>query len=69
MGSDLFAKTVWAFMFGTPQELKYRGVEGGGGVIYQFVDGAKVDFEAGFKSYELHAAEFPFKGSRQIWQS
>jgi 2,4-dienoyl-CoA reductase-like NADH-dependent reductase (Old Yellow Enzyme family) len=56
MGPGLFANAASAFLFGTPRELTVEEIEGEGGIIQQFIDGAKVAFESGFKGIELHAA-------------
>lgn len=56
MGSGILPGVASALLFGTPRELTKEEIEGEGGIIQQFIDGARVAFEAGFKGVELHAA-------------
>ncbi|KAM3081220.1 hypothetical protein ACMFMF_003134 [Clarireedia jacksonii] len=52
-GPSWLERAVVAFIFGTPRELTLDDI---GGVIDQFVNGAKQCYEAGFKGVELHGA-------------
>lgn len=55
-GTGFIASAASALLFGTPRELTDDEITGTGGIIDQFVNGAKQCFEAGFKGIELHAA-------------
>lgn len=55
-GPSWIERAAVSFMFGTPRELTLDDIRGQGGVIDQFVNGAKQCYEAGFKGVELHGA-------------
>lgn len=59
LGNSMLAKGLSTLLFGTPKEMTSADVDE---VVEQFVAGAKMSYEAGFKGVELHGASvsFPF---------
>lgn len=55
-GDNLIARSAVSLMFGTPRELTADEITGPGGIIEQFVEGAKQAFVAGFDGVQLHGS-------------
>ncbi|KAH6672364.1 NADH:flavin oxidoreductase/NADH oxidase-like protein [Halenospora varia] len=53
LGNSMLAKGLSTLLFGTPKEMTSADVDE---VVEQFVAGAKMSYEAGFKGVELHGA-------------
>jgi 2,4-dienoyl-CoA reductase-like NADH-dependent reductase (Old Yellow Enzyme family) len=56
LGDGILPRLLSACFLGSPRELTVDEIEGPGGIIEQFVEGAKVSFDSGFKGVEIHAA-------------
>lgn len=56
LGSSVVERYAVSFVFGTPRELTIEEISGEGGIIDQYVEAAKVSFDAGFKGVQLHGA-------------
>jgi 2,4-dienoyl-CoA reductase-like NADH-dependent reductase (Old Yellow Enzyme family) len=55
-GPGILDRLSSRLLFGTPREMTVEDISGPGGVVDQFVAGAKQSFDAGFKGVQLHAA-------------
>ncbi|APA14224.1 hypothetical protein sscle_12g089940 [Sclerotinia sclerotiorum 1980 UF-70] len=56
LGKSLIERAASKLIFGTPRELTINDITGPGGIIDEFVVGAKQCYEAGFKGVEIHGA-------------
>lgn len=56
LGNSIIERLSSRLIFGIPREMTIEDISGDGGIVDQFVAGAKQSFEAGFKGVQLHAA-------------
>jgi 2,4-dienoyl-CoA reductase-like NADH-dependent reductase (Old Yellow Enzyme family) len=55
-GPSFIEQLAVSLVFGTPRAMTVEEITGEGGLVDQFVAGAKQCFDAGFKGVELHGA-------------